>query len=168
MRIYQTILFSKEECDYIINSQKENFQIWNNGRDRNYTSDSIYLNDENKYIFERLNDLVDKNTDAKILLIKNEAHFHTYGLNSYFSKHKDSKNRRVYSVGIILNDDFEGGELIIYDNNSEIIIENKTGNAFLFESKLEHEVRPIRNGIRYSLIYFLEMEHISLPVKSLL
>lgn len=168
MKIFQTILFSKEECDYIINCKKENFQIWNNNSDRNYTSESIYLNDENKFIFERLNNLIDKKTSAEILSIKNEAHFHTYNTNGYFSKHKDNRNLRVYSIGIILNDNFTGGNLIIYNNNSEIKIDNKVGNAFFFESKFKHEVTPITNGVRYSLIYFLELDNVALPINSLI
>ena len=168
MKILQTILFSKEECDYIINLQKENLQIWDIANNRNYTSESIYLNNENKHIFEKLNNFVEKNTDANILSIKNEAHFHTYKLGSYFAKHKDNRNLRVYSVGIILNESFEGGDLIIYNNNSEIKINNKIGNAFFFESKFKHEVTPITKGVRFSLIYFLETENVSLPIKVLI
>jgi len=167
MKIFQTKLFSKEQCDYIINSQKENLQFWEKS-DRNYISESLYLNDENKHLFLELNGLVEKNTNAKILSFKNEAHFHTYKLGGYFAKHKDNNNHRVYSVGIILNDDFEGGNLIIYNNNSETKIDNIVGNAFFFESKFKHEVTPITKGVRFSLIYFLEFDNVVLPLNSLI
>ena len=60
----------------------------------------------------------------------------------------DNKTRKL-SMSINLNDDFEGGDLILYDSDP---IKQKTGNATFFPSFMPHEVTPVTKGTRYSLV----------------
>ena len=60
----------------------------------------------------------------------------------------DNKTRKM-SMSVNLNDDYEGGDLILYDCDP---IKQKTGNATFFPSFLPHEVTPVTKGTRYSLV----------------
>ena len=78
-------------------------------------------------------------------------HFLTYyPLGGYHSLHSDMEGdsqNRIYTISLILNDGYEGGDLIIDGN----IIPQSKGDAILFESNLPHEVTPITKGFRFSI-----------------
>ena len=65
----------------------------------------------------------------------------------------------MYAVGVLLNDNFFGGDFKMYDKNNTIL-NKKIGNTYVFDVRLEHEITPITNGERYSLLWFLQNEHI--------
>ena len=77
------------------------------------------------------------------------------------------KNKRIYGVGCLLNDDYEGGEFIFY-NNPDTIIKKEIGNAYIFNVNIEHEVKKIISGDRFSIIWFLEDEHLKIKNKNLI
>ncbi len=56
---------------------------------------------------------------------------------------------RKISMSLILNDDYEGGDIIIFGVNK---IKKETGNMIFFPSYLAHEVTPVTKGTRYSLV----------------
>jgi PKHD-type hydroxylase len=64
---------------------------------------------------------------------------------------------RKLSMSILLNDDFEGGDLQ-FTNYSELKGDvhtpelDKTGSIIVFPSDMEHRVTPVTKGIRYSLV----------------
>ena len=60
----------------------------------------------------------------------------------------DNKTRKM-SMSVNLNDDYEGGDLILYDVGP---VKQKTGNITFFPSYLPHEVTPVTKGTRYSLV----------------
>ena len=63
---------------------------------------------------------------------------------------------RKISMSLILNDDFESGEFEFCcygEGKSEITpIELKRGDMIFFTSGMEHRVRPVTKGTRYSLV----------------
>ena len=68
---------------------------------------------------------------------------------------------RKVSASLILNDDFSGGEFetafLNNDKKGDLLIEKqihkpKKGDAIIFPSYLNHRVRPVRVGTRYSLV----------------
>lgn len=69
------------------------------------------------------------------------------------SKHKDSGD---LSFVTYLNDNFEGGNLIHYNNNLELSIIPKTGLSVKIYSKTLHKVEPVISGARFSLYTFLQ------------
>ena len=63
---------------------------------------------------------------------------------------------RKLSLSLILNDNFEGGdfEFCSYNGGECVItpIELKRGDMIFFTSGMEHRVRPVTKGTRYSLV----------------
>ena len=57
---------------------------------------------------------------------------------------------RKLSMSIILNDDFEGGQLEFMNNPNPI--EDKLGTIVVFPSYMQHRVKPVTSGTRYSLV----------------
>lgn len=165
--VNQKIIFTKEECEEIIKINKSEYHDWSHLKVRDYVSESIKFNDLTKWIFDRLLGLFVESTNKEIKKINKTIHFHTYRTNSLFEKHSDSIYGRLYVVGTLLNDSFEGGEFIVYDKE-ETIINKEIGNTYCFESRLFHEVKPIKNGVRNSIIYFIREEDLYHKVNRLL
>jgi len=59
------------------------------------------------------------------------------------------KKTRKLSMSLVLNDDFEGGDLQFYDDEP---VQCKKGNMIFFPSYLLHRVLPVTKGVRYSLV----------------
>lgn len=104
------------------------------------------------------NDLKDINTKYNAT---NWITFLIYTKNDFFGVHTDDtfdygnlNKQLIYTGGYILNNDFEGGEFIIENKKLEINI----GELFLFKRHVPHEVLKIKNGMRYSLHFGVEME----------
>lgn len=157
--IFQKILFSKEECDDIINIHKVNSQKWKNN-DREYKSFSIILNGETEWIFSKMKNFFEEESGLLMETIKNEVHFHVFETNDWFGVHNDARNNRLFSLGVLLNDDFDGGEFNLYRQGEEIVLEKKVGNTYIFDAAISHEVTPIQCGIRYSLIWFIQNDNV--------
>tara|TARA_B110000211_G_scaffold204148_1_gene237472 strand:- start:64 stop:618 length:555 start_codon:yes stop_codon:yes gene_type:complete len=65
------------------------------------------------------------------------------------SKFMHNKTRKL-SMTIVLNDEYEGGEFQFF--NDKTLIKEKQGTVIIFPSYMQHRVRPIKSGIRYSLV----------------
>jgi hypothetical protein len=62
----------------------------------------------------------------------------------------------TYSMVIYFNDDYEGGEIYFPNQNPEIIISPKTGDAVIYPTagyEYWHGVKGIENGKRYSMAF---------------
>lgn len=156
--VIERILFSKEECESIIALTKINQQNWNS-QDRKFTSFAIRYELNTKWIFDRLSTFFEENSGYTLTSLKEEIHFHVFSQNNKFDIHNDTRDRRLFSVGVLLNDDFEDGDFKLYIPN-EIKLNKKAGNCYLFNSSILHKVTPITNGIRYSLIWFIQNDNI--------
>jgi hypothetical protein len=167
MLIKQKTLFSKEECNSIISG----FYIKNNKDwsmdDRKYNSQSIHYSLETSWLFDRLRTFVETESNIEFRKIKTQIHFHTFKEGDWFGKHNDTRDSRVYGVGVLLNDNFKGGDFKLYNQN-EIILDKVIGNTYIFDARIEHEIFPILGGERYSLLWFLQNEHIKLNTDKLL
>lgn len=160
MMIAQKNLFSKDECNIIISLIKSNEKRWKSN-DREYTSYAINLSNDTKWIFDKLSEYFQSETRIELLKVKEQIHFHIFEKGDLFEKHNDIRDYRMYAVGVLLNDDFEGGDFKIY-NPTEITLDKLTGNTYIFDVRLMHEITPILTGERYSLIWFLQKEHIKI------
>ena len=156
--IVEKVLFSKKECDDIIEIHKVNSQKWKNN-DREYKSFSIILNEETEWIFSKMKNFFEEESGIVMDTIKNEVHFHVFETNDWFGIHNDARDSRLFSLGVLLNDDFEGGDFKLYNPN-EIKLNKEKGNSYLFDAGISHEVTPIQNGVRYSLIWFIQNNNI--------
>ena len=145
-KIFEKLLFTPDECDKIISLQKVNFQTWKNV-DRDYESSSIFFNEDTKWIFEKLKKFFEDETGYTMLKLKEEIHFHTFTKEDWFGVHDDARDSRLFSVGVLLNDDFEGGDFKLY-NPHEILVKKIKGNSYIFNVDISHEVTPIELGTR--------------------
>ena len=166
MIIKEKILFSKEECESIISYNETHITNWRMG-DRKYNSQPIIYSLETKWLFDKLKTFVETETNIKIIKIKEKIHFHKFIKGDWFGKHNDIRDNRVYAVGVLLNDDFTEGDFKLYNPN-EIILNKVIGNTYIFDVRIEHEITLILDGERYSLLWFLQNEHIKIETNKLI
>jgi len=166
MILKEKILFSKEECQSIIFYGSNNITNWIMN-DRKYNSQPINYSLETHWLFDKLKNFVERETNIQIRTIKKTIHFHKFTKGDWFGKHNDVRNNRLYAVGVLLNDNFEGGDFKLYNPN-EIILDKVIGNTYLFDVRIDHEITPILDGERYSLLWFLQNEHIKIETNKLI
>jgi len=129
--------------------------------------DFIHWLDENRDselidFFDIKNELIDKlKRFCYLSLSGSEFHIAKYPRGSHYNRHLDQFNERSnrqITVLIYLNENWkkgDGGELVIYKEDEEIIIEPIARRLLLFKSDLiEHEVLTT-NVPRYSLTGWL-------------
>ena len=166
MILKEKILFSKEECDKIFLYNDTHITNWIM-HDRKYNSQPIGYSLETNWLFDKLKKFVEENTNIKINTIKETIHFHKFTKDDWFGKHNDIRDDRVYAVGVLLNDNFEGGDFKLY-NPIEQTLNKVVGNTYLFDVRIEHEITPILDGERFSLLWFLQKENIKFNINKLL
>ena len=166
MILKEKILFSKEECKSIISYNETHITNWRMG-DRKYHSQPITYSLETNWLFDKLKDFVERETNIEIRTIKKTIHFHKFTKGDWFGKHNDVRDNRLYAVGVLLNDNFTGGDFKLYNPN-KIILDKVIGNTYLFDVRIYHEIIPILEGERYSLLWFLENEHVKIETNKLI
>jgi PKHD-type hydroxylase len=147
-----------EKKEGLIYSDKNIFS--NNEDYRQSLISWIPVSDETEWLFRRLSDLV---IDA------NERYFNfdlekienlqlaNYRKGSFFKNHIDmiygDKTVRKLSFVIFLTppEQYEGGDLILYNNKDGEKIDNQQGNVVFFPSYTLHEVTPVTSGERITL-----------------
>ena len=87
-----------------------------------------------------------------------------YGVGGEYGWHRDINDKpypnglvRKVSFSTILNDDFEGGEFDIETKNPADkkrydTFDNKKQNTIIFPSHMWHRVRPVKSGVRKSIV----------------
>ena len=87
-----------------------------------------------------------------------------YGIGGEYGWHRDIHDNpypnglvRKVSFSTILNDNFKGGEFDIETKNPEdkkryATFDNKKHNTIIFPSHMWHRVRPVKSGIRKSIV----------------
>jgi hypothetical protein len=166
MILQQKILFSKEECEFIISYNDTHITNWIMD-DRKYNSQPINYSLETHWLFDKLKKFVETETEIEFRSIKKQLHFHKFSKADWFGKHNDIRENRLYAIGVLLNDNFKGGDFKLYNPN-QIILDKVIGNTYLFDVRIDHEITPILDGERYSLLWFLQNEHIKIPTNTLI
>lgn len=91
------------------------------------------------------NAMIEQDSGYELLRYKEEQ---------FYVQHTDSfmKQPRAVSCSFALNDDYEGGEFAFWDREKKVSL--KKGSAILFPSNFmyPHEIMPVTNGTRYSII----------------
>ena len=158
--IHQKVLFSKDECKTIINLNKNNSQSWGHNN-RLYDSLLIQYRTDTHWVFDRLKSFFEDVTQIQIPNLNKDIHYHIFKKDNYFGLHSDDLANRMYSVGVLLNDNFDGGDFILYDKDNLTL--NKTiGNTYIFDVSIKHEITKIMNGERYSMIWFITNDNIKI------
>jgi PKHD-type hydroxylase len=158
--------FSKEECQTIINIAKDKGLIKGKTKNESDVRDSkiSWLNptDNMDWVFRRVTDIV-------LNLNERFFKFDLFGLNEGFQftnyeapsgkygKHIDRGINiavRKLSISIQLTnpEEYEGGELYLYDGDKGTLMDKTQGTLILFPSFVLHEVMPVTKGERNSLV----------------
>lgn len=79
-----------------------------------------------------------------------QMELHCDHIQSIFAQ-DEHKGVPILSVICLLNDDYEGGELVFFEDK---ILTPSQGDVIIFPSNFlfPHEVKPIKKGIRYSVV----------------
>lgn len=72
---------------------------------------------------------------------------------SFVGLHTDNENDSAYLATAVIRtgSSFSDGELVLYGKKKQIVSQ-KNRTVFLMDSSIEHEVMPVKNGYRNSLI----------------
>jgi hypothetical protein len=172
--IYQKKIFSKKECDLIIdyaNRYKDisinpkTFELHEKNRIvspsnffMQYYVFGIPMNDSTFWVYSRLFKWFELVTSEK--MSDNFGSFistlHCYKENDGFGRHIDLTEGfedRRYNIGIQLNENYSGGDYICWDEDkNEILISKKVGTSLCYHAKIEHEIKMVTGGERWSLV----------------
>ena len=82
-----------------------------------------------------------------------------YGIGGHYDFHCDDGPgmNRKYSSILLLNNDYEGGELCFRIDDKIEVIENKPGSLIIWPSNFmfPHAVKPLTKGTRYSIVSWM-------------
>lgn len=81
-----------------------------------------------------------------------------YSEGDRFDKHVDIQpgaySNRMYNIGVQLNDEYEGGEFVIWnEKDEEIIFPKEAGTAVAYDIRFWHQIKPITSGTRWSIVF---------------
>lgn len=156
------IIFTKEECDLIIDQVKvlkKRRQIPSPERFVSYEHYLLELNDDTNWIYLRLNSYLEKVTNTVIIKPVNTVMINRYVIGDGFEKHQDLyfKNQ-TFNVAVHLNDNYEGGDFVFSEPN--FIMPKLIGCGYVFQNNRWHEVKKVISGERWSMIAFYTRENI--------
>ena len=140
------------KCEVVYLSQDETLK--KNLKTRNKIDDKLY-----KIFSNLLEKYLKKYDSLGYVQIKEDTGYMLlrYKTGDYVKKHVDtsSDQHRTLSCSLILNDDYEGGEITFLDG--EIKPNLKKGDLLIFPSSFTypHQVLPITSGTRYSIITWI-------------
>jgi PKHD-type hydroxylase len=158
--------FSKEECQTITNIAKDKGLIKGKTKGESDVRDSkiswLYPIDNMDWVYRRV-------TDITLNLNERFFKFDLFGINEGFQftnyeapsgkygKHVDRGMNmpvRKLSISIQLtnSEEYEGGELKLYDGEKETLMDKTQGTLIIFPSYVLHEVMPVTKGERNSLV----------------
>ena len=159
-------LFSKEECQTIINIAKDKGLIEGKtpsvSDERQSKISWLYPSDNITWVYQRV-------TDVITTLNEQYFKFDLFGLNEGFQftnyespsgkygKHVDREINfpvRKLSISVQLTDpeEYEGGELKLYFEDEGTIVDKTQGTLIMFPSYVLHEVMQVTKGTRNSLV----------------
>jgi len=90
---------------------------------------------------------------------------HGYSSGDRFDRHVDIQpgvfSDRLYNIGVQLNDDYEGGDYIIWDENDiESKFDKVAGTAVAYDIRFWHQITPITQGTRWSIVFPVLKNHL--------
>ena len=168
----QTILFTREEVNSILSYMndaesviskqmiKHNGVLYKNG---DFLRKKLNFTDENMWIFEKIKKWTSELNMELIWKSTPFSAFRKYRKGDFFVKHIDNLNdkldysgggHKILTISIQLSDEdeYEGGDFLVWNNDKKIIVDKKIGNTIMYSANVPHEVKEITKGVRISLI----------------
>jgi predicted 2-oxoglutarate/Fe(II)-dependent dioxygenase YbiX len=80
-----------------------------------------------------------------------------YDTNQYYMEHCDSNHKisRAISCAMALNGDYDGGEFAFFSGQHKVKLNKKSVIMFPANFMFPHQILPVTNGTRYSIISWL-------------
>ena len=172
-------VFNPDECKQYIRDAKANERtttiqkgkVGSETNNENYeirNSDVCFFRSENTLnspLFSKLTDII-VNANASFFaydIFEIEAvQFSEYSskYDGFYGKHLDivqnssstGVRKLSFSVQLSSPDSYEGGELILHTCDEPTVAPKELGSLILFPSYTLHEVTPVTEGVRYSLV----------------
>ena len=170
--IHQQILLTKDECDYLINYKSNGIKRSDGGypnrTDVNYKQWTINRNEDLEFLFNKVISFTEEKFNVKITNFNEDAWIYQYEINDGYVMHTDNILNRRFTIGIQLNNEYEGGDLMVDYNGKRIIVNKEIGNCYIFESFLLHGVSPIISGNRYNFLTFMHSYNLKANKMSLI
>jgi len=171
--LHQEILFTKDECDKLIEYRYELEQTLSDGgypdrKDINYKQWTIKRKDSLDYLFTRIVDFIIRKFGVEVIEFNEPAWIYQYEINDGYIMHTDNILDRRFTIGVQLNNEYGGGDLMIDHNKKRIIVNKDIGNCYIFESTLLHGVSPIVSGTRFNFLTFMFNHNIKYKNKTLI
>jgi hypothetical protein len=160
--LIQSILFTEDECKYLVGLKNKYPLQGDNGRweefdDFRYKFYTLEYPSDIDWVIKRLCDFFESQMGLNIFTRPTKLNLHYYTEGDEFGKHIDTGTPiKEWNVGIILNEDFEGGDYLVFDeNDNPIVIDKRIGNVCIYQSQIFHQVTPITKGERWAIAMFI-------------
>lgn len=147
-----------EKCDDVfINSKIKMGDVNNTIR----KSMNTWLScDKYWWVYEKMFDYVvtnnKRNWKFNIFGVIDPIQYTQYKTNDFYDWHNDSGNSKLQyrklSMVVGLTDDYDGGDLILFNSSKPIKYKLKKGDCILFPSFILHKVSKVKKGIRKTLV----------------
>jgi hypothetical protein len=160
--LIQSILFTEDECKSIANLKNKYPLLGDNGRwdefdNFRYKFYTLDYTPDIDWVIDRMCNYFEEQMSLHIFFRPTALNLHHFTSGDEFGKHIDTGTPiKEWNVGIILNEDFEGGDYLVFDENDKpTAIDKKIGNVCIYQSQTPHQVTPITKGERWTIAMFI-------------
>lgn len=173
MKVYEQILFTKDECDFIIKYCNENIipKPVINGIGVKYDYFKVLYNEDIKWVFDKIYNSFESITHIPVKDKTNQISVNRYNIGNGFAKHIDrdsSAPQRMWNTGVMLNTDYSGGEYYYYIDGIRYEFKKEIGNFIIYDSAIPHQISKVTDGVRLSIVKILDLEHLEYKTNSLI
>ena len=173
MIYFKNVIFTKDECDTILESANNwessglDTSISNKIIGRVYSpkkrksTQSLQYTQKESFIYTKVN--------QALISFGYELNVESFGYDiikykegDFIWKHKDDMADRLFSLVVQLNesDEYEGGNFLGWVDDDEFTMDRSKGYGMIFKAGVYHEVKPITKGERNSFVLFLKSSEI--------
>ena len=162
IQIFEQII-PKEVCELLIDEGLNRPQLNAGIGEDNFMSEGRSTKISfigNQVVKDYIQELAMSKYENYVITEAEDVQFATYNVGDFYGLHKDSDetNERVLSVSVQLSDptDYKGGFLQFQHAHKSTAVESSQGTVIIFPSNLYHEVTPVTEGTRYSLVQWFK------------
>jgi predicted 2-oxoglutarate/Fe(II)-dependent dioxygenase YbiX len=164
-------LLSPEECEKYINYFSDSERVEHiNDTHRKYNRVQFIDKELAEILYEKIKNYIPKKIKKISVGLNSYFRLSKYEPGQFFGIHKDGinfdvenkQNMSYATLNIFLNDDFEGGSTIFYENDKKtttLICKPLAGRGSFFYSQQFHEGEKISSGYKYLLRTDLMINH---------
>jgi hypothetical protein len=174
MFLWEGTILSNDNCEETIKSvidfnQAGLYYTGNNGTrhkaiissQRNALTSELYLTKDTE-LYDKIN-LVTNKVGYRLVSEKIKYQVVRYDEGHFIYKHRHDMDGGIFlTIVIQLSDksDYTGGDFLYWLNNKEYTLPQKIGYGLLIGPEVEHEVKVVTKGSRYSFVLFLEFSDV--------